>query len=215
MPKSDQQPHTNKPLDAIEAELAREPEAHNVEQSFSELMDTVTDHRFTRIPEHAPQAASASEHETLMSKFTKIMLVSVPTLAVVLLVVANVGPRGELQEYDDLVSAALGDEADLSVTLYEEDTFTDLDLSDPREDVILAQTSSEVSAPTSPSVPNTPTPPAAPTQNQDNSAPAVDVEDTLAVLDDLFAEDDIDDTDLNDWFSDTSSSDNLFDSYDI
>jgi hypothetical protein len=197
--------HQNQPnkdqIATILKALAEAPDSSDVSTSFSRTMMAVTDHKERRI-----LTTAHSESETprispfLMQLHTKYSLVA-GTLVVVLLVgymsYNRVGP------YEDLELAAIEDQSEYELSTPEDD------FSDVAEDPITSP--EDTPAATAPA----PAGATAPVEQPLVTNTGVDVSTELATFDSLFSSDDIDDSALESWVTDTSASDVLTESYDI
>jgi hypothetical protein len=176
--------------------LAKKPSEDEVAASFRRTMETVTTTALDRIQEK-PRHEEPIISPYLMQLHTKLSLVA-GTLVVVLLVGYMTYNRPGA--YVDLEEAALEAPA-----AYEEAAPQD-EMSDLDEEFI-ESVEGEAETATAPAATGA-TAPAV-------SSSAVDVNTELAAFETLFASDDIDDSGLEAWVSDTSASDGLIESYDF
>jgi hypothetical protein len=190
----------------IQEALATRPSDADVSASFKKTMAAVTrceDERILLTPQKQYEEPIISPF--LMQLHTKLSLAA-GTLVVVLLVGYMTYSRSN--PYQDLERAAIDtqEEYDLSVP---EDGFSDLteDFVDSPEATSAAEVTTSDSQQATTPAPTTPTP--LPTTT------SVDVTAELASFDTLFSSDDIDDSSLESWMTDTSASDGLTESYDI
>ena len=200
----------------VHEELSRPPNQKEVAHSFNTMMQSVTDEASARIPTHTEEDVpklSISTH--IMSHMTKVLSVSVVAAVFVLVIGYTAYTRNNVSEYDDVISAALGDDAPYLVALGEDDDFSDLAVDDiGGDDTLLAMNTNAEKR--TPSVTLTPEPEAPTVVTPTNTPPPTEtIEETLTALDDIFSDDDIDDAELNAWFEDTSSSDDLTQTYEF
>lgn len=215
MNKKHSQLHTDDAnLNAVLAELAAAPDDAVVTTSFNETMEVVTNTEQIRILHTTKKDVSALSIQSIMTNLTKTVLVAVPTLAVVLLVGYNTLEKNGLGQYEDIMQAALEDE--YAYAPYEADYGDLLEVSSLEDDLDLVSHKTEAEE----IVTNTPA--VTSSSGSEMGLPVEEVqeatvalEETLQAIDDIFLEDDIDDSELNAWFADDLAGDALFDSYDI
>ena len=197
----------------ILSELTRAPKQAEVEQSFLAAMETVTKMEPVRI--HLETHQESNVISTYLMNHT-IKIIAGAAVFVLMLIGGYQLIGNPAGDYEDIYAAALEDEeayvmefgvddfADLEETAEVEDIAAIVAVADPGEQT-------PVSVPSNPPSTSAPTPASPPTTESETA----DLEEALSALEALFEEDDINDSDLEDWFSDTSAGDTLNQSYEI
>jgi hypothetical protein len=198
MPSQNQSQHDTK-LQDVCAALALPPRAEEVTTSFKKTLAAVTQVEPERI------LVVPRREEPIISPFIMQLQTKLSLLAGTLVVVLVVGYMTFNQEnpYQSFEEVLL-EEGSANEFAADEDSFSDLDedfLSDPTvEGAALEDAPAE----------------AIQAQPSTSQVATVDVTANLAIIDTLFAEDDIDDSSLQTWYSDVSAADSLINqSYDF
>ncbi len=197
MNKNNPSQKNNDNLDSVLQQLSDAPQPGVVQKSFKATMDMVT-----KLPAHRIQKGAQNEftfiNSYIMHNIKKSVGLSATAFAIVLMVGYFTFFNESTSEYEDIFTAALDEEESYVLAFNEDDDFSDLVEEDLRIDL-------EANTPVAPSIP-APSP-------ADTSAQ--DIENILVALDTLFAEDDIDDSEIEELFADTSADDILTQTYDI
>ena len=164
-------------------------------------MSRVTNKGVNRI-QSEPQSEAHIISPYFMTKIQKIMSVGGVALVLVL-VVSFMNSSNISKTYDDVLTSAL-EEPEAYEMPVPEDTFEDMNEDGFEESV-------DVNGSGSGSV----TPISAPTPVPPETTTVADIEGSLSAMDVIFAEDDIDDSALETWFTDNSGTDLLTQSYEI
>jgi hypothetical protein len=181
------QQHTEEQLKAIFTILEAKPEHRHIEESFSASMKAVTKLPRGRILDRVPQETYFIS-TFYMTHIQKILGITGATLMLVL-VVGYVTISNQKFGYDDITSAALEDGSS-DITFNDQDTMGDVQENDGSQDQAIVPGDTAIAS----------------TQS---------VNTTLAALDTIFANDDVNDSGLQTWFTDTSASDELIQPYEI
>lgn len=190
--KHTQQKRIEASFDEVLMELAALPEGEEIERGFAQLMAVVTNQETQRIPYVSPQETRLISL-LYMTTFQKLIGAAAAAFVVVLAVGYFTIYKNNSNNYDDIVGAAVEDPSSYQVA-DNQDSFSDLNEQDPAA-------SSSILGDTAESAP------------LGGSATSIDA--TLSDLDALFANDDINDADLQTWSEDTSAGDPLIQDYTI